>query len=154
VSDQIRQRRNEALQIVRERDELDKRIRELEDEFNKVSALLTRIEEGRIPEQSELRAFELVEEMPPLLLKLRLRGLHTEKKGKLEDLRREHWRMGETLTNLSTCPSCGGQGTLSHRHYERSDGMISTIDNPETCLLCAGTGIISLGDDVQQATRT
>lgn len=153
MSDQIRQRRNEALQIVRERDELDKRIRELEDEVNKISALLISIEEGRIPEQSELRAFAL-KEMPPLLLKLRLRGLHTEKKGKLENLRQEHWRMGETLTNLTTCPSCGGQGTLSHRHYERSDGMISTTDNPETCLVCAGTGRISLGGDVQQAIGT
>ena len=153
MSDQIRQRRNEALRIMREREELGKSIRRLEDEVNAISALLAKVNDGGRIEQSELGTYGLLD-ASSYVLKLRLRGLLQEKKAMLENLRLKHWNMGETLRSLSVCPSCEGQGTLSHRRYERSDGIISTSSRLETCALCGGTGRILLGDDVRQAVET
>lgn len=108
MSDQIRQRRNEALRIMREREELGKGIGKLEEEVNAISALLAKVNDGGRIEQSELGTYGLVD-ISSFLLKLRLRGLLQEKKAMLENLSMKHWNMGETLRNLSMCPSCGGQ---------------------------------------------
>jgi DnaJ-class molecular chaperone len=153
VSDQIRQRRNWALRIIREREELGKNIRKLEDEANTISMLLAKVSDGGRVEQSELATYGLVD-ASSYVVKLRLKGLLREKNAMVESLRMRHRNIGETLSTLSVCPSCEGQGTLSHMHYERSDGIISTSSRVEVCALCGGRGRIFLGDDVQQALET
>lgn len=146
MSDQIRQRRNEALYITRERGELTNRIKKLEDEANTVSRLLAKINDGSHVEQSELKVFGL-EDTAPIVLKLRLQGLLKEKRGTLENLQLRHRNMAEILKSLTICPACEGQGIIGHIYYERNDSIISPSSKMENCTLCKGTGKINLGDD-------
>ena len=143
MSEQIRQRRNEALHIAREREVLLKDIKELEDQVTVISEQLVNIRNGEQLERRDLAVLGL-EQTSPSLIRLRLQGLLNERKGKLENLRLRQLGMDETLKNLTVCPSCKGRGNLSESHYQRDNGNVFPSVVVKTCPICKGTGNIGL----------
>jgi len=149
LSDQIQKRRDEALRLLREKAILLPQIGQLKDETKVLSRLLLKAWNGEHVEKGDLSPFGL-EETSAFLLKLRLQGLLDEKKRALDSLNLRQRNMHESLRLLEVCPSCEGQGILSRRHYERSEGFVSVSGKSETCALCHGTGKIFLGDEIRR----
>ena len=151
--DEAQKRRNDALRIARELLELTRSINRLEQESNSIYSMLTKLGNGVRIEKGELKALGITE-TSPMVLRIRLQGLLSQKNDSLEDLRARHRDMSGMLRELEICPSCQGQGVIARRQYIRSEGTISPQIKMENCTLCSGTGKLNLGEDVMRIVKS
>lgn len=147
--DEIQKRRDDALRTARELSEISKSITRLEEETNSASDILSKLKNGYKIEESQLKSLGLTR-IPPLMLKMRLQGLLSEKNENLSDLRLKHRNIKEMLKKLAICPACEGQGVVTKTQYIRSEGIISPQIKIDNCPFCDGTGKINLGEDIMR----
>ncbi|MEM2122202.1 MAG: hypothetical protein QXE79_01055 [Candidatus Bathyarchaeia archaeon] len=152
MSVEIKQLRGTAIRIARELLELNQNIQKLEEETSKISRIMTKLDGKEEIETKELKPLGL-EDMSPLFLKMRLKGLLNIKREKLTNLQIKKRSCIDALQKITLCPACGGQGEIADTKYERIDGVIYQDIKVRACHFCNGTGKIELGDDVMNLIK-
>ena len=81
-------------------------------------------------------------------LRIKLRGLLSVKKNRLEKIMSSMKQDIEILKQISICPYCAGSGEKLDHGYERFGRRIHTTVSFESCGYCNGSGKIHLSEDV------
>jgi hypothetical protein len=83
-------------------------------------------------------------------LRMKLRGLLSIKKSKLQKIVSSMKQDIDILQKISVCPYCGGSGEEQSHGYERSGRRIHTTISLDKCEQCGGSGKSELGRDVEK----
>ena len=129
----------DALRAIMELNELAAQIEGTQAELTLIDVTLTQIEKGEQIEESSLKTLG-VSSKSPIVIKLRLKGLHSSKQTTLTKYKSKQHSNRELINNLLKCPVCGGFGLKTVTSYNRSDGKVTPILNAEPCNTCNGTG--------------
>lgn len=145
----LRKIRNEAYRLKKRLSEQQQKAEQLKAEIGRLEMWLGNIEQ--LPEEAHTLlglSTRRLQTTPPLLLKIRLRGMLEEAKARLESTQREQRATQELLESLYVCYMCGGRGVKpSKTKYVREDGVITPITSTQICELCQGTGRIKIKVD-------
>lgn len=143
----MNQAEEDALRAIREIITGGDRIKRLEEEINTANKLVSSLEKPA----EQLKVLGLSQDLDERVLKLRLRGILSQKMGQLSGEKAEQHRSLELLRDLLKCPECRGQGSVTTSKYIRGENQIANLTSTNPCGSCGGTGLSRLSKETRES---